>query len=297
MGARDQFTPGQSSESAQGNSREYAFLPQDFERVRKLIYSRAGISLNESKQNMVYSRLSRRLRVLGLASFGAYLDQLERDAEFNAREAQQFINALTTNLTAFFREPHHFPLLAEFLKKHAKNGGARIWCSAASTGEEPYSIAMTVAESLGENSGARILATDIDTEVLATASRAVYRLESARGCGETRLKRFFQRGTGAQAGNVRVRSELSKMIEFGPLNLLHQSWPLVERFSRQFDVIFCRNVMIYFDKPTQKQIVGRMATLLRPGGLLFAGHSESFTDCRDWFVLKGKTVYERIGSP
>ncbi len=294
MGARDEFFAGQQSGSTQGAEREYPFKAEDFERVRRIIYSRAGINLNESKHNMVYSRLSRRLRTLGLDSFQEYLDQLERDAAFNASEAQQFINALTTNLTSFFREAHHFPVLAEHLKTKVARGGARVWCSAASTGEEPYSIAMTVLDALGENSGTRILATDIDTEVLATAARGVYRLDSAQGCGETRLRRYFMKGTGTQAGNARIRPELSRLIDFAPLNLLETSWPLVERFSAQLDVIFCRNVMIYFDKPTQRAIIGRMARLLRPGGLLIAGHSENFSDCREWFELKGKTVYERV---
>lgn len=303
MGGRDQFvrnsrdesSRGDESKDSNGRDREYDFYPADFERVRKMIYSRAGINLNESKHNMVYSRLARRLRTLNMDSFEGYLDQLERDAAFNASEAQQFINALTTNLTSFFREPHHFPVLADHLKNKVERGGARIWCSAASTGEEPYSIAMTVLEALGENSGTRIISTDIDTEVLATAARGVYRLDSVQGCGDSRLRRFFLRGTGQQAGNARIRPEVSRLIEFGPLNLLDTSWPSIERFAPQYDVIFCRNVMIYFDKPTQRQIVGRMAKLLRPGGLLMAGHSENFSDCRDWFVLRGKTVYERIG--
>ncbi len=294
MGGRDQFLSGQEAISEKGE-REYPFEQRDFERVRRIIYERAGINLNDSKQNMVYSRLSRRLRTLGMDSFQEYLDQLERDAAFNNSEAQSFINALTTNLTSFFREAHHFPVLADFLKTKVQRGGARIWCSAASTGEEPYSIAMTVLESVGENSGARILATDIDTDVLASAARGVYRLDAAQGCGEKRLRRFFLRGTGANAGSVRVRPETARPLEFSPLNLLETAWPVVDRFSAQLDVIFCRNVMIYFDKPTQRAIIGRMARLLRPGGLLFAGHSENFSDCREWFVLKGKTVYERIG--
>ena len=293
MGGRDQFRSGQRAEASE-TERDYAFNANDFERVRRMIYARAGINLNDSKQNMVYSRLARRLRTLGMDSFQMYLDQLERDAEFNAREAQQFINALTTNLTAFFREPHHFPIFAEFLKSKVGPGGARIWCSAASTGEEPYSIAMTVRETLGESGGTRILATDIDTDVLATAARGVYRLETAQSCGETRLRRHFLRGTGPHAGQVRVRPEVARPLEFAPLNLLETSWPLVERFSAELDVIFCRNVMIYFDRETQRAILGRMAKLLRPGGLLIAGHSENFSDCRQWFELRGKTVYERI---
>lgn len=296
MGARDEFTSGLRTGTSDAASREYEFHARDFERVRKLIYARAGINLNESKQNMVYSRLARRLRSLGLDSFRVYLDKLERDAVFDAAEAQQFINALTTNLTAFFREPHHFPILAEFLKSTQARGPARIWCSAASTGEEPWSIAMTALEALGEASAARLIATDIDTAVLATAARAVYRLDAAQGCGEERLRRFFLRGRASNEGSVRVKPELAKRVEFASLNLLDEDWPAIGRFARELDVIFCRNVMIYFDKATQRAILGRMARHLRPGGLLIVGHSENFSDCREGYTLKGKTVYERTGA-
>jgi chemotaxis protein methyltransferase CheR len=291
MGARDQFDDQPLASDA---AREYTFTRSDFERVRKLIYGRAGISLNDSKQNMVYSRLSRRLRTLGIDSFAGYLDRLESDAGFDAREAQEFVNALTTNLTAFFREPHHFPVLAEFLRAQGSGNTLKLWCSAASTGEEPYSIAMTMLEALGPATGARLLATDIDTNVLATGSRGVYRLDSARQCGEERLKKFFLRGTGANDGMVRIKPDLPKLIQFAPLNLLEASWPALRSFAPTLDVIFCRNVMIYFDKPTQRQILDRFAQVLRPGGLLFIGHSENFTDHREHFALRGKTVYERL---
>jgi chemotaxis protein methyltransferase CheR len=294
MGARD-YLSNQASLALSGcdASREYAFNPQDFERVRKLIYARAGISLNESKQNMVYSRLSRRLRALGFDSFGEYLNRLEGDAAFIGAEQQEFVNALTTNLTAFFREPHHFPVLAEFLKRHTGQP-LRLWCAAASTGEEPYSIAMTMLESLGTTTSARLLATDIDTNVLATARRALYRLDTARNCGEQRLKQFFLRGSGANEGMVRVKPELTKLVEFAPLNLLEASWNAQKQFSAQLDVVFIRNVMIYFDKPTQRQILERLAAVIRKGGLLMIGHSENFTDHRELFTLRGKTVYERV---
>ncbi len=291
MGARDFFDDQALQTDA---AREYAFTRADFERVRKLIHARAGISLNESKQNMVYSRLSRRLRTLGIASFAAYLDRLETDPGFDSREAQEFVNALTTNLTAFFREPHHFPVLHDFLKAQDRGSPLRLWCSAASTGEEPYSIAMTMIEALGTNTSARLLATDIDTNVLTTGSRGVYRLDSARQAGEDRLKKFFLRGSGANEGMVRVKPDLPKLISFAPLNLLEGSWPALKSFAPTLDVIFCRNVMIYFDKPTQRQILDRFAQVLRPGGLLFIGHSENFTDHREHFALRGKTVYERL---
>ena len=291
MGARDRFDELLLQSDA---VREYAFTRADFDRVRRLIYGRAGISLNDSKANMVYSRLSRRLRAHAITSFADYLDRLERDPGFDAREAQEFVNALTTNLTAFFREPHHFPVLADFLRAQSSPGSLRLWCAASSTGEEPYSIAMTMAEALGAGTGARLLATDIDTQVLAAGSRGVYRLDAARQCGEERLKRFFLRGTGANDGMARVKPDLPRLIQFALLNLLEPSWPALRTFASALDVIFCRNVMIYFDKPTQRGILERFAQVLRPGGLLFIGHSENFTDHRDHFALRGKTVYERL---
>jgi len=291
MGARDLIGAALPAAAAGDTLREYAFEPADFERVRRMIHARAGISLNESKQHMVYSRLSRRLRALGIDSFATYLDRLEHDPGFTAQEQQPFVNALTTNLTAFFREPHHFELLTEFCAQRAPG---RIWCAASSTGEEPYSILMTLVEALGSGTSARLLATDIDTEVLATARRGVYPEESARACGDARLRRFFQRGAGANAGMVRIKPEIARMVEFAPLNLLEESWPALRGFAEQVDIVFCRNVMIYFDKPTQRAILERISRVLRPGGLLLVGHSENFTQCRDWFVLRGKTVYERV---
>jgi chemotaxis protein methyltransferase CheR len=225
--------------------REYDFSVTDFERVRKLIYARAGISLNATKQNMVYSRLSRRLRALDMDSFSAYLDGLEAG---ESHEWQEFVNALTTNLTSFFREAHHFPVLHERVAAIGREP-LRIWCAAASTGEEPYSIAMTATEARPVGAPRPlILATDIDTNVLATARRGVYREDALKNVSPEQRRRFFLRGRDANAGMVRVRPELSALIEFKPLNLLSPKWPM----SEPFDIIFCRNVMIYFDKPTQR---------------------------------------------
>jgi len=271
-------------------SREYPFSTGDFERVRRLIRARAGIDLNSSKQNMVYSRLARRVRATGMNSFSDYLDGIERDAQGESAEAQQFVNALTTNLTAFFREAHHFPILAEFLKGQAK---ARLWCAAASTGEEPWSIAMTAAEALGVGR-AQIVASDIDTNVLATAAAGIYGLDAARACGEARLKRWFLRGKGDKQGLVRIKPELSASVQYRPLNLLDSSWPRSRDMAEGFDAVFCRNVLIYFDHSTQREVLTRIAAVLRPGGLLFVGHSENFSDCRSQFRLRGKTVYERL---
>jgi chemotaxis protein methyltransferase CheR len=270
--------------------KEFDFTRADFERVRGLIYQRAGISLAESKQEMVYSRLARRLRANGIASFASYLDALE--AGRMPAEWESFTNALTTNLTSFFREAHHFPLLAEHaLKARTRHAGAplTIWCSASSTGEEPYSIAMTVCEAFNTlTPPVQIIATDIDTNVLATASAGVYPLDRVDKLDPARLRRFFLKGKGAQEGLVRVRPELRQLITFRQLNLLADGWDL----KGPFDAIFCRNVMIYFDKATQRKILSRFVPLMKPDALLFAGHSENFLYVSDALRLRGKTVYE-----
>jgi chemotaxis protein methyltransferase CheR len=266
-------------------AREFDFSAADFERVRKLIYGKAGINLNPSKQQMVYSRLSRRLRDLGQRSFASYLDDLERRDD--AGEWQQFINALTTNLTSFFREAHHFPVLAEYLK--TLSGPVRGWCSAASTGEEPYSIAITANEAIGKTR-LSLLATDIDTSVLERCRRGVYADEQTKGLSEERLKRNFLRGKGSNEGMVRVRPDLGQQIEFAQFNLLNATWSL----GKPFDFVFCRNVLIYFDRPTQDTVLRKIHSVLKPGGLLFIGHSENFSEMRELYRLKGKTVYERI---
>jgi chemotaxis protein methyltransferase CheR len=274
---------------APSQDREFSFNATDFDRVRALIYQRAGISLHAGKQAMVYSRLSRRLRDTGYSSFATYLQWLETaHGDAAEREWQEFINCLTTNLTAFFREEHHFHMLAEALKPRVGKP-TRIWCSAASTGEEPYSLAITAAEVMGLSGPVKILASDIDTNVLAKAARGVYDAES-RGLDQRRLQQFFLRGKGANAGSIRVKPELTRMIEFRPFNLMNAQWSLGE----PFDFVFCRNVMIYFDAPTQRRVLERIHAVMRPESLLFVGHSENFTDSKDLFRLRGKTVYERV---
>ena len=268
---------------------EFSFDARDFERVRALIYQRAGISLHTGKQAMVYSRLSRRLRETSHRSFTSYLEWLERSSgPAGEQEWQEFVNCLTTNLTSFFREEHHFHALADDLK--ARSGRPlRIWCNAASTGEEPYTLAMTAIEALGTNAPVKIVASDIDTKVLATAARAVYPADS-RGLSAERLRRHCLRGTGANAGKMRIKPELARMIEFRTLNLMDTHWSLGE----PFDIVFCRNVMIYFDAATQRRVLAQIHTVMRPGSLLFVGHSENFTDAKQLFRLRGKTIYERV---
>jgi chemotaxis protein methyltransferase CheR len=276
-----------SIDNADASSHEFTFSNGDFTRVQKLIYQRAGISLHDGKRAMVYSRLSRRLRETGDRSFADYLNSLERaSGAAGDAEWQEFINCLTTNLTSFFREEHHFHALADALKPMAGKP-VRMWCNAASTGEEPYSIAMTLLENGCAN--ARLLATDIDTKVLATAQRGVYAAD-ARGLSPQRLQKHMMRGTAANAGFMRVKPELQKMIEFRTFNLMATSWSLGE----PFDMVFCRNVMIYFDHDTQRKVLEHIHAVMKPGGLLFVGHSENFTDSRDLFILQGKTIYKRV---
>ena len=269
---------------AQG--REFVWTDADFTRVQALIYQRAGINLHEGKHAMVYSRLSRRLRETGHTSFRDYLGWLETH---DGAEWQEFVNALTTNLTAFFREQHHFEILATHLRSKPSGGPWRVWCSAASTGEEPYSIVMTALEAMGSNPSFKLVASDIDSRVLATAAQGVYRLEALKGLTPAHLQRFFLRGKGGNSGLVRAKPELTKFIEFISVNLIRDDWP----FREPFDVVFCRNVMIYFDAPTQRRVLERIHRVLKPGGMLFVGHAENFSESRDLFTLRGKTVYER----
>ncbi len=268
--------------------REFQFTAQDFSRVRKLIYQRAGIALSEAKTDMVYSRIGRRLRTIGISTFKDYLDNLERDHDSDEWEA--FTNSLTTNLTSFFREEHHFPILAEHLLQ--LKTPIRIWCSAASTGEEPYTIAMTACEAFNTlKPPVEIIATDIDTNVLATAARGVYPMDRVAKLSLERKKRFLLKGSGKSEGTVKVRKELQQLIQFRQLNLLDEKYSLDE----PFDTIFCRNVMIYFDKPTQTSILQKFVPLMKPHALLFAGHSENFLYVSNALKLRGKTVYELAG--
>lgn len=266
--------------------REFAWTDADFDRVQSLIYQRAGISLHDGKHAMVYSRLSRRLRDTGHRSFSEYLGWLE---QHDGPEWQEFVNALTTNLTSFFREQHHFEIFAEHLKSKSVGTPWRVWCSAASTGEEPYSIIVTALESLGAKGDFRLTASDIDSKVLATATQGVYRMEGLKGMNPERVQRFFMRGKGSNDGMVRVKAELREAVEFISVNLIKDDWP----FREPFDVVFCRNVMIYFDAPTQRKVLERIHRVMKPGGLLFVGHAENFSESRDLFALRGKTVYER----
>ena len=265
--------------------REFAYSREDFEHVKSLLFKHAGINLANSKDAMVYSRLARRLRALDLGSFKDYLAHVSK----NKSEMEHFVNALTTNLTAFFREPHHFEALQQYIKRYPNI--KRIWCAASSTGEEPYSIAMTVAATLGTfNTGISIVATDIDSTVLQKAQDGIYTQTSITQLPNTYKSQFFYRGRGAQAGRVKVVAELQKMVQFEQLNLTSAQWCV----SGPVDVIFCRNVMIYFDRPTQKKILERMVKMMPATGMYVAGHSENFTMYPSLVTPMGKTLYRPV---
>lgn len=255
----------------------------EFDLARRLIADYAGIKLSEHKRYMVHNRLTRRLRACGLRSFADYLALVQAD---HAGERVAFVNALTTNLTAFFREPHHFELLRARAMAHrqGERRPMRVWSAACSTGEEAWSIAMTLREA---GCPGDVLATDIDTEALETARGGVYALERAETLPAHRLKAHWLRGAGDNEGWVSARPELRAMLRFAPLNL-QREWPALE----PFDAIFCRNVVIYFDREAQRRLLERFTGVLRPGALLAVGHAESFPATHPSFRGCGRTAYE-----
>jgi chemotaxis protein methyltransferase CheR len=276
-------------------SGDFALTDADFSRLCELVRAHTGIALSEAKRQMLYGRLARRLRALRLASFAEYVELLER-AE--PAELQEFANAITTNLTSFFREAHHFDYLAEHVLPGiaARSGAAgrlRIWSCACSTGEEPYSIAMVLREQQARLAGidAKILATDLDSNVLAVGAAGMYPAERLRAMPNSRREQFFREGTGQRQGTLRAAATLRQLITFKQLNLM-QDWPM----RGPFDAIFCRNVVIYFDLQSKRTLFERMAQLQMPGAVLFLGHSESLYRISEKYELIGRTIYRRIGA-
>lgn len=266
-----------------------------FARIARLARAEAGLALNASKRNMIASRIAKRLRATGFREVGAYLDALESDA--GARERQNFVNVLTTNVSHFFREEHHFEILRHdvlpgLAARVARGERVRIWSAGCSTGQEPYSIAMTVRETLGDGPArqVRVLATDIDDGVLDHAQRGIYSDRQLQGLSPERLRRHFRPVSG-DPGTHEVRADLRETIAFRRLNLI-ADWPL----SGPFDAIFCRNVVIYFDAETQARLWPRFRDLLAPGGVLFLGHSERLTpEVAAGFDSAGVTAFRRPG--
>lgn len=269
--------------------RQFKFTQNDYDRVAALLHKTAGIHLGDARKEMVYSRLSRELRRLGKADVAGYLDYLDKAGQ---HEWTRFVNVLTTNLTSFFREAHHFDVLKRDVLPHAPRP-ARVWSCGCASGEEPYTIAMTCREFFGEAAGAyAIVATDINTSMLQTAAEGIYPRERVDGLSPAHLKQHFLSGDGANSDYVKVKDVLRRHIVFRHLNLVQAQWAI----EGPFDAIFCRNVMIYFDKPTQYQILKRFVPLLRqPHGLLFAGHSEAFFHAKDLFTPMGSTTYRPAG--
>lgn len=275
------------------SDREFPMTDQDFAFIQTLAKERTGIELGIHKKEMIYSRIVRRIRALQLTRFSDYCNYLQDNAD---TELTPFINAITTNLTSFFREPHHFEFLTGSALPEVKkrNGGSRrirIWSAGCSTGEEPYSIAMTLQQSLGnERWDALILATDLDTNVLNHGRAGIYNRERVGDLDEELVRRHFlvSRGAGNEDERVQVKESLRQLIRFNQLNLLEE-WPM----KGPFDIIFCRNVVIYFSKETQRALFDRYADMLVPGGYLFIGHSESLHGVSRRFESIGRTIYRR----
>jgi len=274
------------------NKREFSYTRKDFNTLCAMVDQHTGIQLGEGKEDMLYGRLSRRIRKIGLSSFKAYIEYLEQDE--NGDEFGEFINSVTTNLTSFFRESHHFDylkktVLPELMQRNKTSRRIRIWSAGSSTGEEPYSIAMTVAETMPPGWDVKILATDLDTDVLAHGERGVYDNSRVEGLDRAVVQRWFVKNRN-QPGKVHVKPELQELIYFRQLNLL-QPWPM----KGPLDIIFCRNVIIYFDMPTKQKLMNRYADILVPGGHLFLGHSEAMNHMSTRFALDGKSVYTKLG--
>lgn len=271
------------------SNREFAMTDDDYQFISQTVYKECGIVLNELKRDMVYSRLARRIRAAKLNNFAEYIDYLQanKDTEFT-----DFINAITTNLTSFFREPHHFQFLQnkiipQLKAIHKTDKRIRIWSAGCSTGMEPYSIAMTLQNRFPSNYDVKILATDLDTEVLQTAKEGIYDAQNVTGVDDDMLVKYFQKRS--EQNRYRVKDQVRALITFKQLNLL-QGWPM----QGPMDVIFCRNVVIYFDIETKNQLFARFAQLLRPNGYLILGHSETMSREIKFFKAIGNTIYQRV---
>jgi len=275
-------------------NREFKFTKKDFDFLRTISNSRTGIVVSDDKFDMFYARLSRRLRKLGLSDFKQYCGFIEADD--SGEEVLELVNAITTNLTAFFRENHHFEFLAntvlpKLLRENKDERKIRIWSAGCSTGEEPYSLAITLKENLPANLhwDTQILATDIDSNVLSKASKGVYAEDRVKDMSKQKLRDWFMKGAGSNAGSVRIKQDARSLIKFGQLNLM-ENWSVGDIK----DVIFCRNVVIYFDRESKTNLINRYADNLKDGGYLFIGHSESLYKITDRFELIGNTIYQKI---
>ena len=271
--------------------REFLYTRDDFDFLRKISNEHSGILVPDDKFDMFYSRLSKRVRLHGLANFKEYCRYLKQNPD---KEFTEFINAVTTNLTSFFREKHHFEYLEntvipDVLKRNSTKKTIKVWSAGCSTGEEPYSLAMTLLENVPSDWDISILATDLDTNVLQTAADGIYSNDRVDGLSAKTLKRWFKKGKGSNAVKVRMNPELQEIIYFKQLNLMKE-WPI----KNNFDFIFCRNVLIYFDRETKERLAQRYGELLAIGSHLFIGHSESLNQLDTCFELIGNTIYKKV---
>lgn len=259
--------------------------------VIDLVYRKSGITLHDGKRALVTARLQKRLKALGVRSYSDYLAALERDVE--GGELVMLLDAITTNHTSFFREPQHFDLLRQKVVPDVLARGlptVDVWSAACSSGEEPYTLAMVLDEAMAgaRAPGVRILASDLSTKVLAAATRGIYKLERVRDIPQPLLRKYFEKGAGAQEGLARVRSAIRQRVRFEQRNLLE-----IGDLGTRFAVIFCRNVMIYFDRPVQQRVVSMLQRHLRPGGYLFISHSESLNGITHDLRWVAPAVYKR----
>lgn len=259
---------------------------------RDLISARTGISLREAKCPMLSARLQRRLRALKISSFEAYYQFLLKQ-DPAGEERRELVNCITTNKTSFFREPHHFEFLAKLFQSSltARAMEFSAWSAACSTGEEPYSIAMTLRNVFDPSTTTRditILASDIDTQVLGHATSAIYNEADLEPVPTPLRQRFFLRGSGSQSGRYRIKPEIRNLVDFRQLNFVDPAWPV----TGMFDIIFCRNVVIYFEQATQDRILRRLVGYLKPGGHLIVGHSEHLHWMTDIVQPVGTTIYK-----
>ena len=280
---------------------EFDFTQDDFEHLRKMVTDHTGIQLPDNKKTLMYTRLVRRLRSLNLDSFKDYIryqqQQIKAD---NTKELMIMVNAMTTNVTDFFREQHHFKHFFEtvpaLLEEHKK---IKIWCCAASTGEEPWTIAMVSKRLMEKFPGTsiEITATDIDENVLKTAQTGIYQVDQSVIAGNPFMKRFLKEIEGESEGKIlanhktyQINPDLKKMVTFKKLNLIKQPWPLSEKM---FHVVFCRNVIIYFSKETQKELFTHISSRMPSGSLLYIGHSESLINVSTDYDNIGRTTYRK----
>lgn len=270
-------------------NKEFAMTDADYRFISQAVYQECGIVLSDHKKDMVYSRLARRIRFLKLSSFSQYIQYVENNKSL---EFGELINAITTNLTSFFREPHHFDfvkstIIPELRDIHKLDKRVRVWSAGCSTGMEPYSISMTLLNQFPNDWDVKILATDLDTNVLQTAKTGIYQSQSLTGVNESLLKQHFLHDRSGE--QYKVKPQLQRDITFKQLNLL-EGWPM----KGPFDVIFCRNVVIYFDTETKTKLFKRYARLLRPNGYLILGHSETMSRDVAEFEAIGRTIYRKV---